>query len=187
MAMTGTKAKLLEAAAELVQTRGFNGFSFHDLADRVGIRTASVHYHFPTKDDLGQALVTRYTADFIAALGEPDAGPTDERLRNYIAVFRKALSQGRMCLCGMIGAEVNGVPEELGRNVRAFFAANEAWLARVYEHSGLPRGASRSRARLMLSALEGAMLISRTGPDSATFEDVAKLVLSLDTSPKKSS
>jgi TetR/AcrR family transcriptional regulator, transcriptional repressor for nem operon len=173
-----TKTSLLDAAAQLVQTRGYNGFSFHDLAEAVGIRTASIHYHFPTKADLGQALVTRYTADFLALLSDPDGAP-EERLRTYVGLFRQSLASGRMCLCGMIGAEVSGVPEELGQSVRAFFTANETWLAQVYEQQGLARTAAKRRARLMLAALEGAMLIARTSGDNATFEDVAKEMLAL--------
>lgn len=175
--MGDTKSKLLDAAGLLVQTRGYNGFSFHDLADQVGIRTASIHYHFPTKADLGQALVARYSRDFMTVLGPPDAGVPAERLRHYIGLFRTALADGRMCLCGMVGAEVGGVPEEVGRSVRSFFQQNEDWLAAVYKLQGHSHTVAIGRARLTLSALEGAMIIARTSGDNATFDDVAKLVL----------
>jgi len=173
-----TKQKLLDAATELAQTRGYNGFSFHDLADRVSVRTASIHYHYPTKADLGRALVTRYTDAFMRGLGPP-AGPVEQRLRHYIGCFRAAVSQGRMCLCGMIGAEVEAVPPELAREVGRFFAANEEWLIEVFAGSGLAKAAARSRARLTLAALEGGMILARVSRNAAHFEDVAKAILAL--------
>src|SRR6516165_9690724 len=136
METNSTKTLLLDAASLLVQTRGYNGFSFHDLGAAVGITTASIHYHFPTKANLGQQLVKRYTTEFMAALGDPKASPPSQRLRRYVRLFRAALSEGRMCLCGMIGAEVDGVPAEVSAEVREFFRANELWLTRVFERAG---------------------------------------------------
>ena len=102
METNSTKTLLLDAASLLVQTRGYNGFSFHDLGAAVGITTASIHYHFPTKANLGQQLVKRYTAEFIAALGDPQASSPSQGLLHYVGLFRAALSDGRMCLCGMM-------------------------------------------------------------------------------------
>jgi TetR/AcrR family transcriptional regulator, transcriptional repressor for nem operon len=177
--MADTKSRLLDAAAPLVQTRGYNGFSFHDLAETVGVRTASIHYHFPTKADLCQALVARYTRDFMAALGDPNEGTPDDRLKQYVGLFRAALMEGRMCLCGMIGAEVGGVPDDVGQSIRSFFSANEDWLASIYTRIGWATNAAADRARLMLAALEGALMLARAKQDIATFDGVASLILSL--------
>ena len=179
MKTNSTKKKLLDAASLLVQTRGYNGFSFHDLAAAVGITTASIHYHFPTKANLGQQLVKRYTAEFMAALGDPKASPPSPRLRHYVGLFRAALSEGRMCLCGMIGAEVDGVPAEVSAEVREFFRANELWLMRVFEAAGAHTATARRKARLFVSALEGAMLIARASGDTGSFDDVTKTALAI--------
>ena len=177
--MNSTKKKLLDAASSLVQTRGYNGFSFHDLAAAVGITTASIHYHFPTKADLGQQLVKRYTAEFMAALGDPKASSLSQRLRHYVGLFRAALSEGRMCLCGMVGAEVDGVPAEVSAEVREFFRANELWLMQVFEGAGAHTATARGKARLFLSALEGAMLIARASGDTGSFDDATKTALTI--------
>jgi TetR/AcrR family transcriptional repressor of nem operon len=182
IAMTDTKSKLLDAAAPLVQTRGYNGFSFHDLAETIGIRTASIHYHFRTKANLCEALVVRYTRDFMAALGDPGDGTPEERLLHYVGQFKNALNHGRMCLCGMIGAEVSGVPDSVGQGVRSFFVANEMWLATVYERQGLTVVTAKGQARLTLAALEGAMMMARTNTNSDTFDEVAALVLAMNKS-----
>lgn len=179
MEMSSTKKELLDAASLLVQTRGYNGFSFHDLAAAVGITTASIHYHFPTKATLGQQLVKRYTAEFMAVLGDPKASLPSQRLRHYVGLFRAALLEGRMCLCGMIGAEVDGVPAEVSAEVREFFQANELWLMRVFERAGAHRATARGKARLLVSALEGAMLIARASGDTGSFDDVTKTALAI--------
>jgi TetR/AcrR family transcriptional repressor of nem operon len=179
METNSTKKELLDAASLLVQTRGYNGFSFHDLAAAVGITTASIHYHFPTKATLGQQLVKRYTAEFMGALGDPQASSPSQRLRHYVLLFRAALSGGRMCLCGMIGAEVDGVPTEVSAEVREFFRANELWLMRVFERAGAHTATARGKARLFVSALEGAMLIARASGDAGSFDDVAKTAFAI--------
>jgi TetR/AcrR family transcriptional repressor of nem operon len=178
-----TKTKLLDAAGALVQTRGYHGFSFHDLARNVDITTASIHYHFPTKGALGQALVKRYTLLFLSALGKPDAAPPVQCLIQYAGVFRESLLEGRLCLCGMIGAEVDGVPAEVALEVRQFFAANLTWLTCVFQAGGEPPVVAEAKARLFLSTLEGAMLIARASGDLSSFDEVTKTVLSLCSSP----
>jgi TetR/AcrR family transcriptional regulator, transcriptional repressor for nem operon len=177
--MTDTKTRLLDKAAEHVQTRGFNGFSFHDLADAIGIRTASIHYHFPTKLALGQALIDRYNTDFMKALGEPTDGKPEERLQHYVGMFRRTLAQKRMCLCGMIGAEAAGLPKQLSSGVSLFFVLNEKWLTDVYARMGLTKAGAKSRALLTFAALEGAMIMSRNDDSSDHFEKVAKAVQQL--------
>jgi len=177
--INSTKKELLDAASLLVQTRGYNGFSFHDLAAVVGITTASIHYHFPTKANLGQQLVKRYAAEFMAALGDPKASPPSQGLRRYVGLFRAALSEGRMCLCGMIGAEFDGVPAEVSAEVREFFRANELWLMQVFEKAGDRSATARGKTRLFVSALEGAMLIARATGDTGSFDDVTKTALAI--------
>jgi TetR/AcrR family transcriptional regulator, transcriptional repressor for nem operon len=170
--MSETKMRLLDAAAGLVQTQGYNGFSFHDLAAAIGIKTASIHYHFATKSDLGQALVLRYTDAFMAALGPPDAVPPDAALDRYIGLFRATLGQGRMCLCGMLGAETSALPRPVAEKAQAFFAANRLWLSAVLHRAG--SDAPGTGAALFLATLEGALMIARATGDDTGFDTVAR-------------
>src|SRR3712207_26318 len=104
MANTETAAQILDLAQELVQLRGYNAFSYRDIAEQVGIQTASIHYHFPTKAHLGRALVVRYRERFLAALSQIDATTTDPKLKlkRYIELYKQTLSsKGKLCLCGM--------------------------------------------------------------------------------------
>ncbi len=172
-----TKDRLLDAAQILVQTRGYNAFSFHDLATVVGITTASIHYHFPTKSKLGAELVRRYTDNFMTALGDPLATPAESQLRRYASLFRRVVTKGRMCLCGMMGSESDGIPAEVAAEVRKFFLANERWLVRVIEATGERSAAARSKARFFVASMEGAMLLARASGSTASFDDVARIAL----------
>jgi TetR/AcrR family transcriptional regulator, transcriptional repressor for nem operon len=170
--MTDTKSRLLDVATALVQTRGYHGFSFHDLADAVGIKTASIHYHFPTKADLGRQMVQGYTTQFMGHLGPADDGMPAACLARYAALFRGALTNKKMCLCGMIGAEISGVPDAMTVDVQAFFAANRDWLAAVMTRAGIPQPALQ--ASIFLATLEGALMIARVSDDPARFDAVAR-------------
>jgi TetR/AcrR family transcriptional regulator, transcriptional repressor for nem operon len=176
--MADTKTRLLDAATKGMQTHGYNAYSFHDLSASVGIKTASIHYHFPTKAALGEALASRYTAQFMAALGDADSGTPEDCLRRYAGLFRAALHDGRMCLCGMIGAEIDTVPEQVARQVRSFFETNHIWLAEVFVRMGKSPATARTQARLFLAILEGAMIIARVGGELSSFDEVADIALS---------
>jgi TetR/AcrR family transcriptional repressor of nem operon len=182
MAPRDTKTALLDLAQELAQTRGLNAFSFQDLAQGVGIRTASVHHHFPTKADLGRALMERYRATFRAELESilERTRRAPRRLELFVELFRRTLRQGnRLCLCGMLATEYTTLPSPVQTEVRAFFDETEAWLARVLEDGRRTdsfrfEGSSASVAKTLLATLEGAMIAART------FEDEKRLVRAAD-------
>lgn len=172
-----TRGRLLTVALELIQTRGYNAFSFRDLAERVGVKTASVHYHFPTKGDLGRVLVGEHRRLVAGVRTELDAGVADpwERLRRFAGVFRATLENGhRMCLGGILATEYSTLPPELVAEVRGFYEDNERWLTGVLtagRKAGVVRfaGSAADVARVLFSSLEGAMLAARA------FADVGRL------------
>jgi TetR/AcrR family transcriptional repressor of nem operon len=179
-----TTDRILDVAERLVQTRGFNGFSYADIATQLGITKASLHYHFATKAQLGRTLVARYTDAFEGALQkitaeEPEA---PARLRAYVQLYTNVISDGRMCLCGMVAAEYGTLPAPMQNAIRLFFEFNENWLARVLEHGSQQgrlalRVAPRDMARMLVGALEGEMLVARTYGDAGRFESAARLLL----------
>jgi len=118
-----TATRMLDIAERLAQTRGFNGFSYSDIAAELGIAKASLHHHFATKADLGRALMQRYSEGFEAALGGIDAGPEDAygKLSRYAGLYEDVLANDRLCLCGMLAAEFSTLPQEMRAQVRRFF------------------------------------------------------------------
>jgi TetR/AcrR family transcriptional repressor of nem operon len=161
-----TRESIMAAARLMVQSRGYNGLSFRELAKEVGIKSASIHYHFPTKDDLAVALARRYTEDLSLVLQHLSASSQDAhtRLTAYTEIFRGALlNSNRMCLCGMLAAERDDLSPQVQSEVEKFNASNVAWLAEVltrHDPSGSPDAIQR-RAFAILSAVEGAQLVAR--------------------------
>src|SRR3954468_16347617 len=164
----GTTVRILDVAERMLQVRGYNGFSYGDVATEIGITRAALHYHFPGKAELGPALIERYAARFAAALGELDAAAPDAaaKLRGYVALYTDVLSADRMCLCGMLAAEHRTLPDPLRQAVADFFSSNTAWLRTVLEGGCADGtlhcpGTAEVTASMVLGALEGALLIAR--------------------------
>jgi TetR/AcrR family transcriptional repressor of nem operon len=176
---TGKRDQILEVAESMIRSVGFNGFSTRDVAEAVGIKAASVHYHFPTKADIGVAVTERYTHRFLQDLGEPTAlgGDTEKVIRRYSAVFRRALIRdGKLCLCAVLGAEIGSLPTDVGFNTRTFFEKNIEWLGRALAPR-LSDKRAKAYAIHVLASLEGAMIVSKTLGDDALFESVAKTLI----------
>ncbi|MGQ0681167.1 TetR/AcrR family transcriptional regulator [Bradyrhizobium sp.] len=180
-----TAEQILDLAETLIQTRGYSAFSYQDIADALGIRKASIHYHFPSKTDLGVAVVNRYIERFDAALTKV-AG--DERLSSmamldhytqpYLAFAR---APDRVCLCGALAGEMLALPAGMRERVDHFFRSHQAWLAKL-----LARGVERGEfhlpaptakiARSIFAALQGALLVKRATGDVSQIDDVIAVI-----------
>lgn len=183
-APSDTATQVLDIASRLVQTRGFNGFSYADIAAELQITKASLHYHFPTKADLGRRLIERYETNFVAALEAIDreAGDAHDKLHRYARIYAAVLGDRQMCLCGMLAAEHGTLPEAMRTELKHYFDANERWLARVLEagrKSGELHfdGKPLAVASLLLGALEGAMMLARSYGDTRRFDAAAERLL----------
>ena len=181
---TPAATAILDVAERLAQTRGYNGFSYADIAAELGVTKASLHYHFPSKAELGRALIVRYHGLFGAALDSIDGHTKSppEKLKRYVGLYDSVLSNERMCLCGMLAAEYATLPAPMQEGLTAFFDANERWLTTVLEeglHAGTFafREAAKERARVLLGALEGAMLVARSYGNARRFQTAAASVL----------
>ncbi len=182
--LADTPTRILDIAERLVQQRGFNAFSYADIAEELGITTASLHYHFAGKAQLGKALIDRYAERFFAALCVIDTRLPDApaRLRAYADLYAAALRDQRFCLCGMLAAEYQTLPRAMREAVMTFFSRNEAWLARVLEEgraAGTLRfsGSAECMATMIVGALEGALLVARPYGDVDRFESTIEQLL----------
>jgi TetR/AcrR family transcriptional regulator, transcriptional repressor for nem operon len=182
--LTAAAAAILDVAEQLAQTRGYNGFSYADIAVQLGVTKASLHYHFRSKAELGRALIDRYREVFGAALAQIDvqvAKPC-EKLRRYVGLYDSVMRNDRICLCGMLAAEYATLPKPMQEGLRSFFEANEVWLRSVLK-DGARTGSLRfkesahERARVLLGSLEGAMLVARSYGDPARFHAAAACLL----------
>jgi TetR/AcrR family transcriptional repressor of nem operon len=179
-----TSQKILDIAQRLVQTRGFNAFSYADIAKALHVTNASLHYHFTTKADLGVSLIERYDRRIQEALADIDrsgAGAAD-KIKAYVRIYSEVLRDDRMCMCGMLAAEFVTLPKAMQAALDRYFDGNDRWLAAVLEEGraeGALRfsGSSAEMAQFLIASLEGAMMLARSHGGMARFDAATRRLL----------
>ena len=154
-----TRQQILDHARSLIQERGYNAVSFRDLSKVVGIKTASIHYHFATKKDLACALIEEETQRLEAFLKSINSLDKENVLLKFAELFLSPLqNQKRFCLCGMLSTSV--IDEEVSQALTAFFLICLDFLTTCLK--------DQSEAKVFLSLCEGGMLIARlqSNPES---------------------
>ncbi len=181
----GRAEQILNLAQELIQTGGYNAFSYQDLSGRLGIRKASIHYHFPRKEDLGAQVVRRYTtmmSDLFSALDADRNKSSWQKLDAYLQPFIEVCdSQVKVCLCGVLGGELVSLPPTIQEGVAKFFSVHEEWLARLFEFGRTHCDFQFSArpvflAKTWLAGLQGALLIARAHNDPGHFYRVVEVL-----------
>lgn len=177
--MKTSREHILDTAQHLAQERGFNAFSYADLAEAVGIRKASIHHHFPSKEDLELELVRRYTTEFAEQLASISRGSksAEERLRHYCQLYTETLAGGGICLCGMMASDLMALPASVRQPLNDFFVAQADWLSGVLAQ-GQAEGEFRFnaspaiKARTLLAALQGGLVVARAQADTRMFSEL---------------
>ncbi len=173
---SNSREAILAAARRTAQAHGYSGLNFRDLAEVVGIKSASIYYHFPSKADLGAAVAKRYWEDTSAALEAMSAETPDpvRCLHRYPDIFRKSLeSENRLCLCSFMAAEYEDLPEMVKKEVQAFADVNVAWLSRVLSTAAVVSSEeSERRARAIFAAVAGAQLMARSRCDISLYDAI---------------
>lgn len=176
--MISTSDQILDVAQSLIVAGGYNGFSYADIADAVGIRKASIHHHFPTKAELVAALVDRYrqqTALGLKALQAQSPAPTDQ-LRSYVNFWQACIQDATLpvCVCAMLAGEMPMLPDKVATRVRAHFHDLAGWLTSVLQAGAEQRvfrldKQPEAEAQMLMASVHGAMLSARAFDDPAMF------------------
>ena len=175
--------QVLDLAQSLVQLRGFNAMSYRDLADGVGVKTSSIHYYFPTKEDLGLALLRRYRDGFKGAVTAIDHEVSDPKLKieRVVDLFVDTVRAGKICLGGMFASDCTTLPTSMQDEIKVFYTENEAWLANVLKQGRAMgklnfSGAPRTKAETLFATLEGVMIVARLFKDEKRLVNAGKWI-----------
>jgi len=164
--MSDVASAIMNAAERRMRRGGFNGFSFREIAADVGVKSSSVHYHFPTKDDLAAAVIKRYTAE-TAELIERELGKESDPVKVWVQAFRGTLhSQDRMCPCAVLGASSQDLPPQAAAEVNRFFKMCHDKLV----EEGLPP----DEASQLLSTITGALVVANAVNDFSVYDRATK-------------
>ena len=160
---------IMNMAEALLQDKGFNGFSYANIATELGVKNAAIHYHFPTKEDLGIAVIRRYRERFQLWTNNVRInGLTPEKkLDWFFSIYSDfRADNGKVCLVGSLEAEFNSIPEGLRKEVESLNKEMLVWLeatlnegreAGAFSFNGSPA----SKAALIYSSVQGALQMAR--------------------------
>lgn len=189
MASKDTKTAIMDTAQDLIMRRGANAMSYQDISEAVGIRKASIHHHFPAKDDLIEAVIERYADYAFGLMDEIFESRLDPaaKLRKYAALFEATLGAGRRdkaCPFAVLGAELASLDSPAAARVRRFYRDNEERLARVVEEGREKgqfhfKGVPKRVAAMFFALLEGGILIARAEGGSKRLHALAEQALKL--------
>lgn len=184
----GTAEKILDISEHLLQSRGFNAMSYRDISEALGLRKASIHYHFPSKSDLGAAVMARYRERLEVAMSAADPHrhrSAWELLEFYFQPYLSfAGTPDKVCLSGSLAGEFPALPRDMQRLVAAFFLDHQAWLAKVLKRGKelgefTFEGHAERFARFIFQALQGALLVKRASGDIEQVHDAIAVIKSL--------
>jgi TetR/AcrR family transcriptional repressor of nem operon len=172
------RESILSVATRIAQSRGYSGLNLRDIAQEVGIKAASIYYHFPGKADLAAAVAKRYWEDGAAALeaiSDESPDPADA-LHRFPEIFRRSLeADNRLCLGSFMGAEKDDLPAEVMAEIKLFADVNIAWLGKLLVAAKVCKTkAATDRARAIFAAVAGAQLLARSRSDIALFDTLVE-------------
>jgi TetR/AcrR family transcriptional regulator, transcriptional repressor for nem operon len=173
-----TKEKIIALAQEAIATRGYSGFSFRELAAELGIKSASIHYHFPTKTHLGVEVARAYRGQLQVAFDNIAAGYANDprkAIESLIAVYRyEARTSQRMTVCTMLAVEIKNLPVEIQQEMQAFYQLNIGWLEQQFQKLGYENNLAHEKACQLFALLQGALMGAKGQSNPAYFDVVVK-------------
>jgi len=183
--LSKTRQQIIDIATRLVQERGYSAFSYNDIAANLGIKKASIHYHFPAKAGLVKTIMAKYREQHNQALATIDrqTGNPVQRLKSFAGLFSKTLGDDYiMCPSGMLASEVGAIPEEVLEEVHGFFTDSETWLGTVLK-DGVDQGLFhltgkiQDHAKTIFASYEGALLAARAFNDKSRLTTATRQII----------
>ncbi|NBI27945.1 TetR/AcrR family transcriptional regulator [Chengkuizengella marina] len=180
-----TLERILDEGRHLIQKYGYNGFSYADIAEIIGIKKASIHYYFPTKQELVRAVLQRYNKEFLNNLYQIDQQFSDplDKLKSFFLLYRRTLeNDSKICLCSMMAAEISSFPEEIRDDINRFFLDNQKWIEKVLAQKNASDDSSFSdslseQSRLLLTFVQGAQLLVRASGEIDQYDTMVNNLL----------
>lgn len=177
-----TRAKILKVAEEMLRSRSFNSFSYQDISDQVGIRKASIHYHFPTKEDLGLALLERFAGDVKEWAKQLEGKDPKAQLEAYFQITLSIIpSADQICVYGVLGTEFWTLPPAMQEAFKRFQGRRDRWLVKILSEGRAQgvfkeNGTAEDQASLIAAAVQGGLQIARSSGDPERLKSVIQQV-----------
>lgn len=176
----GKKEEILVLANRELQEKGVSSLSFRELAARLGIKSSSVHYYFPQKDDLIEEVARNYSATMFTVMKEKTSllAPGRARLLKLFDLIAENLDT-RQCTAGILAAESAQISDAAKKIIADFFTALGDWIRREIEAVGKTERESRMLATVILSSIEGSLMIDSLSKKTHYLKELREFVKNL--------
>lgn len=183
-AMTDTRTKILDVAEELIQSVGVNAMSYKHISEAVGIRKASIHHHFPKKDDLVDELLHKcqnsYGANYRSIVEGKGTAP--EKLKNLAGVFRNGLRSEKLCMVGSISTDKNTLQDSSCKILENTIEKTVKIFSTVFEQGREEKslvfvGEPGDAAYSFFAFLVGTQIVARANGGEEMFDRAAKVFI----------
>ncbi|ASS49487.1 MAG: TetR family transcriptional regulator [Candidatus Fluviicola riflensis] len=161
-----TREIIIDTADQLIRSNGFNAFSFKDISNKIGIKTASIHYHFPTKSDLGVATINEHIQRFEHLKKEFANKSPLQKLNGFLSIYSQIKSENKVCLVGSLATDLNTVDDSIKIELKKFAELVLLWVTeiltegekqKVFEFQHTPR----TKALLIITNILAIVQLSR--------------------------
>jgi TetR/AcrR family transcriptional repressor of nem operon len=181
-----TADRILDTAHSLMVDRGYAAFSYADIAEQLSVSKATIHHHFPSKEELAVAVLRRHRfrlVENLAALDGAVAAPL-ERLRLYMRHWETCIRKKTepMCIAALLGAEMPSLPMDVAKETSLHFVALHGWLQKTIElgikqKSIHPTQTASTEADVVMATVHGAMISARAYPSAKVFGQIVDATL----------
>ncbi len=181
--ITTTKSQALDLGRHYLQTRGYNAFSFQLIADELGIKKASLHYHFASKEDMGMALIEDYEKAYLESVEKMKDLPATDKLDRMIHIFcRMSQDQKKLCPLGVLSVDFNTVPVKMQKRLLEFHKVQQEWLMTTLKQGLAEKTLKKDldlkfTTDLILATIQGGLLMARVRGESATLKSMLEKVI----------
>ncbi|BDU26869.1 TetR/AcrR family transcriptional regulator [Flavobacterium sp. GSB-24] len=183
-----TRESIIEKADQLIRDKGYNAFSFKDISNDIGIKTASIHYHFPTKSNLGVATIKEHI-ERVEILKEKVANESPlTKLQAFLEVQAKIKKENKVCIVGSLATDLNTLDDSIKTELQQFAQLVITWLTailiegkeqNIFDFDMAPR----TKAIMIITNMVAIVQLSRLTIDE-DFELVRETILT-ELRPKK--
>jgi len=186
--VSDTRENIIDLAEELIRTKGYNAFSYGDIAGALSIRNAAIHYYFPSKADLGINVIDREIAKITSSREEWEALPGNMQLRKVVEQFYSSHRRGWICLNGSLTPDFLTLPAPMQQKVKQMCEIILAWMTEVLEKGRKDgtlafEGEAKSRALLVISSLLSSLLLARVMGKEVFSKMLDQLLKDIESTP----
>lgn len=158
----------MELGENLMRTRGYNAFSYQDISSELGIKNAAIHYYFPSKENLGTAIVKNNMLRFEGMVDNMRRRNFNEwqQMVTFLKIYVKSGREHKLCIIGSLGPEYNTLNESMRQELKNMSQFIMDWLTEILssgQQHGLFafKGEPKDRAMLIFTNLIASMQLMR--------------------------